>query len=153
MMTRERMLDTARAAVREVTIQDVKRLMEGAVKPVLLDIRAREEIEPGYLRDAIHIPRGMLELEIEDRLPDKSRPVVVYCAAGVRSLLAAQTLLEMGYRDVASMAGGYDAWAGAQYAVERAADGSEQARALEQDIAQMEHQIEEKRRHLASLKP
>lgn len=150
MNTREGMLDAAREVVREVTIQEVKRLLQGPEKPILLDVRAREEVEPGRLQDAVHVPRGMLELEVEDRLPDKSRAVVVYCAGGVRSLLAAQTLIEMGYQDVASMAGGYDEWAGAQYPVEKAA--GDQIPALERDIAEMEHQIQEKRNRLASLK-
>ncbi len=152
MKTRQDMLDAAKAMIKEVTIQEVKQTLDGGGKPVLLDVRAREEYEPGHLRDAVHIPRGVLELEVEKRIPDKARPVVVYCAGGVRSALAAQTLLEMGYRDVASMLGGYDEWAGAQYPVEKQPEGGEQALALEQDIVLLERQIEEKRIRLAALK-
>lgn len=152
MKTRQDMLDAAKAVIKEVTIQEVKHALDGGLKPVLLDVRAREEYEPGHLQDAVHVPRGVLEMEVEKRVPDKSRPVVVYCAGGVRSALAAQTLLEMGYRDVASMLGGYDEWASAQYPVEKQPEGGEQALALEQDIALLERQVEEKRKRLASLK-
>lgn len=152
MKTRQDMLDAAKSVIKEVTIQDVKDMLDGGQKPVLLDVRAREEYEPGHLQDAVHVPRGVLELEVETHIPDKSRPVVVYCAGGVRSALAAQTLIEMGYRDVASMLGGYDEWAGAQYPVEKQPEGGEQAQALTQDIALLERQIEEKRKRLASLK-
>ena len=152
MKTRQDMLDAAKSVIKEVTIQDVKHMLDGGRKPVLLDVRAREEYEPGHLQDAVHVPRGVLELKVEARIPDKSRPVVVYCAGGVRSALAAQTLIEMGYRDVASMLGGYDEWAGAQYPVEKQQEGGEQAQALAQDIAMLERQVEEKRKRLASLK-
>jgi rhodanese-related sulfurtransferase len=110
------------------------------------------EYEAGRLIGAVHVPRGLLELGAEKALPDKSRPVVVYCAGGVRSALAAQTLQEMGYRDVSSMLGGYDEWAGAQYPVERQPEGREQAQALEQEIDLLERQVEERRKRLATLK-
>lgn len=152
MKTRQDMIDSAKAVIQEVTIQDVKEVLDRGQKPVLLDVRGREEYEAGHLIGAVHVPRGLLELDAERAVPDKSRPVVVYCAGGVRSALAAQTLKEMGYRDVASMLGGYDDWAGAQYPVERQPEGKEQAQALEQEIALLERQIEEKRRRLTSLK-
>jgi adenylyltransferase/sulfurtransferase len=152
MKTRQDMIDSAKAAIREVTIQDVKETLEKGQKPLLLDVRGREEYEAGHLIDAVHVPRGLLELEVEQALPDKSRPVVIYCAGGIRSALAAQTLKEMGYRDVASMLGGYDEWAGAQYPVERQPEGKEQAQALEREIALLERQVEEKRKRLTSLK-
>jgi len=146
------MIDSAKAVIREVTIQDVKEALDRGQRPVLLDVRGREEYEAGRLIGAVHVPRGLLELEVEKALPDKSRSVVVYCAGGVRSALAAQTLREMGYREVSSMLGGYDEWAGAQYPVERQPEGSEQAQALEQEIDLLERQVEERRKRLAALK-
>lgn len=152
MKTRQDMIDGAKAVIREVTIQEVKESLDRGQRPVLLDVRGREEYEAGRLIGAVHVPRGLLEVEVEKTLPDKSRPVVVYCAGGVRSALAAQTLQEMGYRDVSSMLGGYDEWAGAQYPVEREPEGREQAQALEQEIDLLERQVEEMRKRLAALK-
>lgn len=151
MKTRQSMIDAAKSAIKEVTIQEVKEILDSGQKPILLDVRAREEYEPGHLKGAVHIPRGLLELGVEKGLPDKSRPVIVYCAGGVRSALAAQTLREMGYRDVASMLGGYDEWAGAQYPVEKKPEGGEHIQALQQEITLLERQLEEKRQRLASL--
>ena len=152
MKTRQDMIEAAKAVIQEVTIQDVKAILDRGQNPVLLDVRAREEYEAGHLAGAVHIPRGLLELDVERALPDKSRPVVVYCAGGVRSALAAQTLREMGYGDVSSMLGGYDEWAGAQYPVEKQPEGGEQAQALEQEIALLERQVEERRKRLDTLK-
>ncbi|HEX5365461.1 MAG TPA: molybdopterin-synthase adenylyltransferase MoeB [Acidimicrobiales bacterium] len=77
---------------------------------VVLDVREPDEYEQGAIPGAVHIPRGTLESTVENRLPDKSAPVVVHCASGVRSAFAAKTLAEMGYQDVASMAGGFNRW-------------------------------------------
>ena len=77
-----------------------------------LDVREGEEVAQGAIPNAVQIPRGYLELRVEDALPDKARPVVVYCAGGTRSVFAAKTLGELGYTDVVSLAGGFTAWAG-----------------------------------------
>jgi molybdopterin/thiamine biosynthesis adenylyltransferase/rhodanese-related sulfurtransferase len=79
---------------------------------VLVDVREKVEWNDGYIPDAIHVPRGYLELQIEEAVPDKDKTVVLYCAGGVRSLMAGQTLQRMGYRNVISMAGGYGQWKG-----------------------------------------
>ena len=73
---------------------------------VVLDVREPDEYDQGAIPGAVHIPRGHLEAQIEARVPDKTLPVVVYCAGGVRSAFAAKTLQELGYADVVSMAGG-----------------------------------------------
>ena len=75
-----------------------------------LDVREQDEYEQGTIPGAVFIPRGHLEAQVENRLPDKTRPVVVYCAGGVRSVFAADTLQELGYADVTSMAGGFGRW-------------------------------------------
>jgi molybdopterin/thiamine biosynthesis adenylyltransferase/rhodanese-related sulfurtransferase len=77
---------------------------------VVLDVREPDEFEQGALTGVLHIPRGHLEAQIEGRITDKSMPVIVYCAGGVRSAFAAKTLAELGYTDVVSMDGGFGRW-------------------------------------------
>ena len=79
---------------------------------VLVDVREKHEWNEGYIPGAVHVPRGYLELQIEEAVPDKSKTVVLYCAGGVRSLIAGSTLQQMGYKDVISMSGGYGQWKG-----------------------------------------
>ena len=76
----------------------------------VLDVREPDEYQEGALAGAIHIPRGHLEAQIESRIPDKTTPVVVYCAGGVRSAFAAKTMNELGYQVVESMDGGFGRW-------------------------------------------
>jgi molybdopterin/thiamine biosynthesis adenylyltransferase/rhodanese-related sulfurtransferase len=77
---------------------------------VLVDVREQDEVDQGIIPGAIHIPRGFLEMRIEDAVRDHSTPLVVYCAGGVRSLFAAESLQQLGYTDVTSMAGGFNGW-------------------------------------------
>src|SRR5256884_4867096 len=77
---------------------------------VLVDVREKHEWNEGYIPGAVHVPRGYLELQIEEAVPDKSKTVVLYCAGGVRSLMAGTTLQQMGYKDVISMSGGFGQW-------------------------------------------
>jgi len=104
--TRE-LLNQAKTAVREVQGEDVEPRL-GEV--VVLDVREADEYEQGALPGALHIPRGYLEFQVEGRIVDKTAPVVVYCAVGARSLLAAKTMAELGYEDVVSLAGGFNRW-------------------------------------------
>ncbi|MBA3801664.1 MAG: molybdopterin-synthase adenylyltransferase MoeB [Acidimicrobiia bacterium] len=103
--------DLLSAAKSEITEVDTggaaARIADGAV---VLDVREPDEFEEGALGGAIHIPRGHLEAQVENRISDKSAPVVVYCAGGVRSAFAARTLGELGYSDVVSMDGGFGRW-------------------------------------------
>jgi molybdopterin/thiamine biosynthesis adenylyltransferase/rhodanese-related sulfurtransferase len=77
---------------------------------VVLDVREPDEYEQGALPRAVHIPRGHLESQVEGKLPDKAAPVVIYCAGGTRSAFAADTLAQLGYTDVVSVAGGFNKW-------------------------------------------
>ncbi|GCE49440.1 molybdopterin/thiamine biosynthesis adenylyltransferase [Thermosporothrix hazakensis] len=79
---------------------------------VLVDVREKHEWNEGHIPGALHVPRGFLELQIEEKVPDKSKTVVLYCAGGVRSLMAGATLQQMGYENVISMAGGFGQWKG-----------------------------------------
>ncbi|MEO5965358.1 MAG: molybdopterin-synthase adenylyltransferase MoeB [Candidatus Limnocylindrales bacterium] len=76
----------------------------------MIDVRESSEWDQGYVPGATHVSKSYLEQQIEAAVPDRATPVVLYCAGGVRSLFAAQTLASMGYRDVASMSGGFQAW-------------------------------------------
>ena len=79
-------------------------------KATFLDVREPDEYEQGALPGAIHIPRGHLEFQVEGRIPDKSAPLYVYCAGGVRSAFAAKTLGDLGYTSVVSVIGGFNKW-------------------------------------------
>src|SRR5437763_3744336 len=83
---------------------------------VLVDVREKHEWNEGYIPGALHVPRGFLELQIEEAVPDKSKTVVLYCAGGVRSLMAGRTLQQMGYDKAISMSGGFGQWKGSGYA-------------------------------------
>ena len=113
--TYQELMDEARNTVPEVTIDEVKAHMENGARPTLLDVREREEYREGHLEGSVPLPRGFLEMRVEEAVPDKSTPIVAYCAGGVRSLIAARTLKEMGYKNVTSMSGGYTAWKNAGY--------------------------------------
>lgn len=77
---------------------------------VLIDVREKNEWDEGYIPGALHIPRGFLELRVEEAIPDKSQKVVLYCAGGTRSMYAGLTLKQMGYENVISMSGGFGQW-------------------------------------------
>jgi molybdopterin/thiamine biosynthesis adenylyltransferase/rhodanese-related sulfurtransferase len=103
------LLSAAKAHITEVdTAAAADKIAAGNV--VVLDVREPDEFEQGALPEVIHIPRGHLEAQVETRIIDKSTPVVVYCAGGVRSAFAAKTLQELGYTNVVSMAGGFGKW-------------------------------------------
>jgi len=107
MPTPRDLLSEAKAAIREVSTDDAQAHL-GQV--TFLDVREPEEYEQGTVPGAIHLPRGNLEFQVEGKLPDKRSPVIVFCAAGVRSAFAARTLGQLGYADVVSMAGGFNRW-------------------------------------------
>jgi len=101
--------------VHDALAQQSKATKPGSQDVVLVDVREKHEWNDGYIPGAVHVPRGFLELQIEEAVPNKAQTVVLYCAGGVRSLMAAKTLQEMGYRDVVSMAGGFGQWKGSGY--------------------------------------
>ena len=103
------LLQKTKAAITEV---DTAAAEEAAARAgtVVLDVREADEYEQGALPGAVHIPRGFLESQVEGKLPDHDAPIVVYCAGGTRSAFAAETLGQLGYSDVVSMAGGFNRW-------------------------------------------
>jgi molybdopterin/thiamine biosynthesis adenylyltransferase/rhodanese-related sulfurtransferase len=106
----QQMLRRARSEIAEYNAREVSDRLAAGEPLALVDVREKLEWNDGHLPGAIHVPRGFLELQIEEAVPDKERPVLLYCAGGVRSLLAAETLRQMGYAHPISMAGGYTAW-------------------------------------------
>ena len=102
------LLREARAAVREVSTGEAELARERGA--TLIDVREASEWEQGHIEGARHISKSYIEQEIEGAAPDHDRPIILYCAGGVRSLFAAETLQDMGYADVASMSGGFQAW-------------------------------------------
>ena len=112
----QQLLRRARREVTEWSASEVERRVRAGEAFPVVDVREKIEWNEGHLPGAIHVPRGYLELQIEEALPDKDQPVLLYCAGGVRSLLAAETLRQMGYRQPFSMSGGYTAWRNAGFA-------------------------------------
>jgi sulfur-carrier protein adenylyltransferase/sulfurtransferase len=108
MATFRDLLAAAKAEIREVDPEGAASLIAGGA--AALDVREPDEYDAGALDGAVHIPRGHLESQVENRLTDKEQPLVVYCAGGVRSAFAARTLQELGYTDVVSMIGGFGRW-------------------------------------------
>jgi molybdopterin/thiamine biosynthesis adenylyltransferase/rhodanese-related sulfurtransferase len=103
------LLRDTKARIREI---DTAGAAEEIARPgtVVLDVREPDEYEQGALPGALHIPRGHLESQVEGKIVDHDAHVVVYCAGGTRSAFAADTLTQLGYRDVTSMAGGFNKW-------------------------------------------
>ncbi|MEC9224191.1 MAG: molybdopterin-synthase adenylyltransferase MoeB, partial [Actinomycetota bacterium] len=108
MATFRDLLSSAKSEIVEISTDEAAERIAGG--HLILDVREPDEYAEGALEGVIHIPRGHLEAQIENRIVDKSLPVVVYCAGGVRSAFAAKTMQELGYEQVASMDGGFGRW-------------------------------------------
>jgi molybdopterin/thiamine biosynthesis adenylyltransferase len=104
------MLAGVKAEIREVSVHEVNDRLNGNNDFTLIDIREKDEWDEGHLSGALFLPRGFLEVKVERMVTDKDGPILLYCAGGVRSALAAKSLNELGYKDVVSMAGGYGEW-------------------------------------------
>lgn len=112
-------LEEARQLVPEVTVAEVDERRQRGEDVILLDVREKDEVRTGYINGAISVPRGFLEMQVTGQIPDRDQDVVVYCAGGVRSLLAGRVMREMGYQNVSSMAGGITQWKEAGYPIVR----------------------------------
>jgi len=109
MKTGPDMIAEAKSRIRESSVTELKDSLASGAKPVVLDVREPNETNLGRIPDAIVIPRGTLETKVEAMIPRDAK-VVIYCASGNRSAFAADTLQQMGYKDVTSLAGGWSAW-------------------------------------------
>ena|SRR2546421_2395351 len=104
----KQLADDAKSRIRELSAkQSSDEQSKGAV---LVDVREADEFAAGHAKNAIHLSKGVIELRIEDAVPDTSTPIICYCGGGSRSALAADNLKKMGYTNVASMAGGFRDW-------------------------------------------
>src|SRR5262249_51460581 len=104
------LLQQVKGEIDEVDAARARELLDAPAPPALVDVRESDEWDEGHIPGAVHVPRGFLESKIETAAPDRSTPVVVYCAGGARSAFAAKTLEELGYENVVSLAGGYTDW-------------------------------------------
>ena len=113
-----------RSSVKLISLDALKERVESrAQKPfTLVDVREKDEYRAGYIPGAVHVPRGFLEMQAEQKLPNKSEEIIVYCAGGTRSAFAAKTLEELGYENVTSANPGFVRWKDLKYPVELPAE-------------------------------
>src|SRR5258707_13557033 len=101
-----KLVQDAKKRVKENNVPDVKRRMDAGEKFVLIDVREDNEWAKGHLPNAVHLGKGIIERDIEQRIPDTGAKLVLYCGGGFRSALVAESLQKMGYTDVESVGGG-----------------------------------------------
>lgn len=111
-----KIVQDAKTRVPEYSVAEVKERLDAGVAFTLVDVREESEFAAGHLPNAIHIGKGVIERDIETKVPDPATPLVLYCGGGFRSALAADALLKMGYTNVISMDGGWTGWTKAGYA-------------------------------------
>lgn len=114
-----KIVDDAKSRIRQTNIDEVKERLESGEKFVLVDVREESEFAKDHLPGAIHLGKGVIERDIETRLPDLNTPMVLYCGGGFRSALAADNLQKMGYKNVVSMDGGVRGWREKHYPMTR----------------------------------
>jgi rhodanese-related sulfurtransferase len=114
-----KIVDDAKSRVRETDVEEVKKKIDGGEKFVLVDVREESEFAKDHLPGAIHLGKGIIERDIEARVPDLNAEIVLYCGGGFRSALAADNLQKMGYKNVISMDGGIRDWRGKGFPLTR----------------------------------
>jgi rhodanese-related sulfurtransferase len=106
----KQLVDEAKAQISEIGPDQLKHMQQAGEDFTLIDVRERDEQAKGTIPGAINMPRGILEVNIDQITTDKDRKLVLYCGGGSRSALAALNLKKMGFRKVISLAGGYRGW-------------------------------------------
>ena len=114
-----KLVQDAKTRIKECTVDDVKRRQAAGEKFLLVDVREESEFAAGHAVGAVHMSKGVIERDVETKVPDKVTPMVLYCGGGFRSALVADNLQKMGYTNVISMDGGWRAWVQAGMEVER----------------------------------
>ena len=114
-----RLVGDAKTRVRETTCEDVRRRQQAGEPFHLVDVREDREWAQGRLPGAIHLGKGVIERDVETRIPDPDAEIILYCGGGYRSALAADALQRMGYRRVISMDGGWRRWGELGFPVDR----------------------------------
>jgi rhodanese-related sulfurtransferase len=110
-----KLVNDAKKHIRETNVQEVKKKLDAWEKLILVDVREESEWARGHLPGAVYMGKGVIERDIEQKVPDKNAPLVLYCGGGFRSALAAENLQKMGYTNVVSMDGGWKGWVGAGF--------------------------------------
>jgi rhodanese-related sulfurtransferase len=105
-----RLVNDAKTRIREVTVKQTGERIDADQRVKLIDVREDSEWQAGHAAGSAHLGKGIIERDIEEKVPDKSTELILYCGGGYRSALAAAALQEMGYTNVFSMAGGWKAW-------------------------------------------
>ncbi len=105
-----KIVQDAKSRVRETKVDEVKKKIDNSEKFVLIDVREESEFAADHLPGAVHLGKGIIERDIEARVPDLNAEIVLYCGGGFRSALAADNLQKMGYKNVISMDGGIRDW-------------------------------------------
>ncbi len=112
------LVDAARKHIKEHSVDDIKRRFDRGDKFHFVDVREDSEFAAGRAKGAIHLGKGIIERDIEERIPQKDADIVLYCGGGFRSVLAAEALMKMGYTNVSSMDGGMRGWRAQGFPVE-----------------------------------
>src|SRR5438874_11360040 len=105
-----KIVDDAKSRIKEIGMDEVKEKLDSGDKFVLVDVREESEFAKDHLPGALHLGKGVLERDVEQKVPDTAAPLVLYCGGGFRSVLAADNLQKMGYTNVVSMDGGVRGW-------------------------------------------
>ena len=115
-----KIVNEARSRIKETTVDAVKKRMDAGDRSFkLVDVREESEWAAGHIPGAMHLGKGVIERDVEQKIPDKDADIVLYCGGGFRSALAGDALQKMGYRKVTSMDGGIRAWRERGYPLEK----------------------------------
>jgi rhodanese-related sulfurtransferase len=110
-------VNDAKTRVKEADFRDIKKRLDAGEKLIIVDTREDNEWTRGHVPGALHLGKGIIERDIEQTIPDKNAPLVLYCGGGFRSALAADNLQKMGYKNVISMDGGWRGWTEAGFPI------------------------------------
>jgi rhodanese-related sulfurtransferase len=113
------LVNDAKSRIKETNVDEVKRRLDRGERLNLIDVREESEWAKGHLPGAVHLGKGIIERDVEQRFPDTAAELVLYCGGGFRSALAADNLQKMGYTNVKSMDGGWRGWTEAGFPAER----------------------------------
>jgi rhodanese-related sulfurtransferase len=102
-----KVVEEVRPRIREITVESARERLAKDPRTVLLDVREDNEWANGHATEAVHLGKGILERDIEGKIPDVDTPIIMYCGGGYRSALTAEAAQRMGYKNVASLIGGY----------------------------------------------
>jgi rhodanese-related sulfurtransferase len=112
------LVDDARLRIRECSVSDLHTRVVAGPAPIVIDVREESEFAAGHVPGAIHLSKGIIERDIEERFPDPKTELFLICGGGFRSALAADNLRKMGYLNIVSVDGGWRGWTGAGYPIE-----------------------------------